>query len=99
MINPLHTAEYIGNQIIASGSYDPTRMTGRSTAQAFTYLAMAINNPGVPVQVLDHHGTNQAHNNLMNLIFDIASSFGLRHINRTQGTRYRGHAYIVFGHD
>lgn len=99
MVNPLHSAEWIGNQFIATGSYDPERMTGRSTAQALHYLSMAINNPGTPVQIIDHHGSNQANINLMNLIFDIASTLGLRHINRPQGSRYRGHAYIVFGID
>ena len=50
LINPLHTTEYINNQINCIGFYDPTRMTGDTTATALELLSRAIRNPYTKVE-------------------------------------------------
>lgn len=97
-ISPLHTAEFIGNQIIGSGSYDPTRMTGRSTALALRYLSLAIENPGEVIQVMDHTGKPRCHDDLARRCLEMASALGLKHIRYSQQAGDRGRRNrIVFG--
>lgn len=50
LINPLHTTEYINNQINCNGFYDPTRMTGDTTATALDILSRAIRNPYTKIE-------------------------------------------------
>lgn len=70
-----------------------TRGTGRSTAIALKLMAAAINNPGVMIQVKDHHGTLMADKHLFNKIQAMCHDLGFRYSFIQQ----QGDFYIKFG--
>lgn len=86
LINPLHTTEYINQQIIHTGYYDPSRMTGDTTAKALETLAHAIRNPHSRINIPDL-STAEARC-LVHRIKDIIQALNLRniHIKQTQNT-------------
>jgi len=87
MLHPLHTIEWLTDSIKGTGTYpDPTRRTGRSTAQALRLLAKAIETPHVKVYIKDHHGSEPAHRNLRYMMQGMAEKLGLEHMQFTQDT-------------
>ncbi|AUO78195.1 hypothetical protein RsoPWF2_32 [Ralstonia phage vRsoP-WF2] len=64
--------------------YDAERATGRSTAIALSLLGKAIANPGVAVQIREHHGTRPADESLMRLMRDMVFRLGLKGMTFSQ---------------
>jgi hypothetical protein len=80
-LNPLHTTEWVCAQVLNTGCYpDAERMTGRTTARALEWLALAIKSPHQPIKVTDHHDTYQSHCRMAELVRDMARTLGLQHI-------------------
>lgn len=79
-LNPLHTPEWLHNMVLCTGCYaDPDRMTGRSTALALELVAKAIKNPHTWVEVVDHHPTLAAANDLRYRMQRIVQLLELQH--------------------
>lgn len=57
---------------------DELRGTGRSTALALHYLALAIRDPGHPVTVKDHHDTRASDGHLLSRMTGLAMMMGLQ---------------------
>ena len=77
MTHPLHDDKFIA----MGGSTSSNRMTGRSTALAFRYIAEAIRTPGQPIEIVDHLGTYEANKVLSMTIWGIIEKTGLKHLN------------------
>jgi len=87
-LHPLHTVEFIAEQLRCNGSFDTERCTGRTTAQALKALAHAIESPGVEIPLRDHHDSTGAHANLRDAVRRIADALGLEHIyTHVRGSR------------
>ena len=78
--HPLHDKEFLA----MVGDKNTDRRTGRSTALAFRYISEAIANPGKPIRIFDHHGTNEADRMLAGMIGDIIHKTGLKHLRIKQ---------------
>ena len=61
MSHPLHTYLQIAD-LLTSG--DPLRLTGRTTALAFRYIAEALATPNTPIMVVDHRDDLRSHTHL-----------------------------------
>lgn len=57
-----------------------TRQTGRSTALALKALGEALQNPGYSIYIKDHHNTQHAHRELLNLCKQMAEKLNLKYI-------------------
>lgn len=79
-LNPLHKPDWIARMVEATGLYDPSRMTGRSTADALELLARAIRNPNVPQFAQDHTGLSRMSEEVLNTALRIAHQTGLEHL-------------------
>lgn len=54
------------------------RHTGRTTAQAFKYIARALDSPGLKFKVKDHYPEPKAHRRLLRFICDIVQKENLK---------------------
>lgn len=80
-LHPLHTEDFLIDQIKASGTYpDRYRRTSRSTVIALDTIARALAHPGLPVHIRDHHDSAEAHRELAYMIRNYSDSLGLRHL-------------------
>ena len=80
-LHPLHTPEFLDQQVRTSGHYaDTTRCTGRTTAIALSLIAQAIDNPNEAVRIVDHAGTRPAHDHLARQILSICEALRLEHM-------------------
>ena len=89
-----------GSIIIDKHEYDEyyiNRRIGRSTAQAFKYIAEAIDNPNTSIKIIDHHeierGTKKASQYLFDSICRLIDNNNLKYfkLNRHSLTiRYEG---------
>lgn len=79
LINPLHTAEFINSQIKSQGFYDPTRMVGKTTADALEIISIAIRNPHVKVEAIEE-SINMA-KCLYYVIEETIRTLGLKHLH------------------
>jgi len=82
MTHPLHDAEFLA--MIAEKN--PDRRTGRSTAQAFRLISDAILNPGKPIKIVDHYGTNEANKMLSWMIECVIEQTGLKYLKINKAT-------------
>lgn len=80
MAHPLHDEKFLA----MVGNKDTDRRTGRSTALAFRYISEAIANPGKPIRIFDHHGTNEADKMLAQMIGEIIEKTGLEYLRIKQ---------------
>lgn len=71
-------AKRLGNPYYADLRY---RRTGRSTKQAFGYIHAALCEPGVPINVRDHHGTPVADRYLLRTISDMIRALKFEHFS------------------
>lgn len=84
-LNPLHTPEWIQNQINLRGRFELDRMTGRTTAKALRLIADAIENPYQHVTLSDHHVEGvppyQLDTNIMHRVRTLCDTLELKHMH------------------
>ena len=81
-INPLHTIEFLVDQMRSSGCYpDIERCTGRTTAIALRTIASALERPHEVVHFRDHHDTVAASRDLAHMIVGMVAAIGLKHLH------------------
>lgn len=69
--------------------YDENRCSGRSTALALDYIAMALQNSGTWYKVEDHHGTTLANDHLFALVRATVHKLDLKHFEFKAGGTFR----------
>lgn len=80
-LNPLHTPEWLDRMVKYTGCYaDPSRATGRSTAIGLRTLATAIENPHQWIEIVDHHHTRMAAEELRRRMQDMVGLLHLKHL-------------------
>lgn len=58
---------------------DMKRRSGRSTIIALRTIALAMENPGRALRIMDHAGTSKADQFLMAMIQDMVNAMGFEH--------------------
>lgn len=77
-LHPLHTVEFLVQQIQNTGTYpNPERATGRTTLLALKAIVAALESPHKVIHVRDHHDTMNSHKELIRLIHDLTRMLGL----------------------
>ena len=82
MTHPLHDKEFLS----IVGKKNADRKTGRSTAQAFRIISDAILHIGMPIRIIDHHGTHEANKMLAQMIMSIIEQTGLNYLKINKAT-------------
>jgi hypothetical protein len=82
MTHPLHDADFLA----MIGEENADRRTGRSTAQAFRIISDAIFHIGMPIRIIDHHGTHEANKMLAQMIMRIIEQTGLNYLEINKAT-------------
>ena len=78
----------MGEQIFKGVFVTQARCSGKSTAMAFNFIRVAIDNPGKEYYIQDHNCTRQADNNLYCMIERMIDKLDLKgfEFNRIKGT-------------
>lgn len=88
-LHPLHTLKWIKAFLDQGYRIEEirSRRTGKSTVQAFTYIAKAISNPGKHIEVSDHFGTREATHHLLMMMRKMVDLLELQHIHFDRETQ------------
>ena len=99
VMHPLHTSKHhmeLMHNMGVCGYHqflEDKRFTGRTTAQAL--LADAIDNPGVPQNLVDHSGQRGGHEILLELVRKFIGYLDLQHMTFSRGTHPHGATQAV----
>lgn len=97
--NPLLTPEVYAERYHREGFVDPVRCSGRTTSIALRSIADAIDNPGVPQDLKDHHGSLRSDGDLSAKVDYMLSRLGLnKHTQVVRISKGKGYA-VLFGVD
>lgn len=81
VLHPLHSPAWVAEYVANTGQYPGDRATGRTTAQALRAIADAIDNPYVPVALVDHSGVRGGFENLSCVTKHIVAVLQLKHFH------------------